>query len=237
MVKSLNGDPEWILGGAADHRSARWTTFYGTENLNWVHNAWWIWKSNKPSCSIHRLMTKTATRQPTSTASTFGVHSLSTGGPLVDAALTTSSRVVHEFLSSHYGGEQRAVTEWSTHRPCMATSRFRIMDGLGSYRLPFLEEDLFLYPTSCTEIFPTWKSNNDFLLLTTDFYYEKERHKITLLVKMYGMSTTLVAQKFHPGRTRCVRESFALEMLIVGTAVRAQRGVATDQHLCPLGDP
>ncbi|KAI8441690.1 hypothetical protein MSG28_015222 [Choristoneura fumiferana] len=45
-----------------------------------------------------------ATRHPTGIASTFGVRSLSTGGPqVVDA--------------SHYGGEQRAVTEWSIHRP------------------------------------------------------------------------------------------------------------------------
>ncbi|KAI8439137.1 hypothetical protein MSG28_012995 [Choristoneura fumiferana] len=43
-------------------------------------------------------VTSTPTRHPTSTASTFGVHSLSTGGLRVDAALTTSGpRVVHEF--------------------------------------------------------------------------------------------------------------------------------------------
>ncbi|KAI8441694.1 hypothetical protein MSG28_015226 [Choristoneura fumiferana] len=46
------------------------------------------------------------------------------GGPRVDAALTTSGpRVLHEFPSSQYGGEQRAVTEWSTRRPRVATSR------------------------------------------------------------------------------------------------------------------
>ncbi|KAI8424678.1 hypothetical protein MSG28_006633 [Choristoneura fumiferana] len=62
------------------------------------------------------------TRHLTSTASTFGVHS-STGGPRVDAALTSGPRVFDEFPSSHYGGEQRAVTEWSTRCPRVATSR------------------------------------------------------------------------------------------------------------------
>ncbi|KAI8435777.1 hypothetical protein MSG28_004007 [Choristoneura fumiferana] len=63
---------------------------------------------------------------PTRAASTFGVHSLSTGGLRVGAALTTSGlRIVHEFPSGHYGGEQRAITEWSTRRPRVATSRVR----------------------------------------------------------------------------------------------------------------